>query len=170
MRYQPKHGISALLLISVGSLLSVSVLTDKNTEPASEFSVERDFTPRADRGTLRREVLAEQATSTTTSTTQKPVVKVTVPKPKPAVVKVTPPSDVWGALGRCESGNNPTSHSSSGKYHGAFQFAIGTWQGLGYSGDPHTYPYATQLEAAKKLQARSGWGQWPKCASKLGLI
>ena len=29
---------------------------------------------------------------------------------------------------------------------------------------------ATQLQAAKRLQARSGWGQWPSCARRLGLL
>lgn len=78
--------------------------------------------------------------------------------------------DVWTRLGACESGNNPTAHSPTGRYHGAFQFSLATWHSLGMSGDPHNYPYAVQLEAAKRLQARSGWGQWPACARKLGLI
>lgn len=85
---------------------------------------------------------------------------------RPRVVQ----GDVWGALARCESGGNPGAHSSTGKYHGAFQFSLATWQSLGYGGDPHNYPFEVQLEAAKKLQARSGWGQWPRCARKLGLI
>jgi hypothetical protein len=83
-----------------------------------------------------------------------------------------PPSDeaVWRALGECESHNNPTAVSASGKYRGAFQFSVPTWRGLGYSGDPIEHSYATQLQAAKRLQARSGWGQWPSCARRLGLL
>jgi len=34
---------------------------------------------------------------------------------------------------------------------------------------PHEADAATQTAMAKKLQAQSGWGQWPGCADKLGL-
>lgn len=78
--------------------------------------------------------------------------------------------DVFMALARCESGGNAGAHSSTGKYHGAFQFGLSTWRSVGYGGDPHEYPFEVQLEAARRLQARSGWGQWPRCARKLGLI
>lgn len=77
---------------------------------------------------------------------------------------------VWRALGECESHNNPTAVSASGKYRGAFQFSIPTWRSLGYEGDPIEHSYATQLQAAKRLQARSGWDQWPSCARRLGLL
>ena len=77
--------------------------------------------------------------------------------------------DVWTALAACESGGNPTARSASGRYFGAFQFSLATWQSLGYEGNPVDHPYATQLEAAQRLQARSGWGQWPRCARRLGL-
>lgn len=81
-----------------------------------------------------------------------------------------PSSDVWSALARCESGGDPSAHSSGGRYHGAFQFSLETWRGVGGSGDPHEHSFGTQLEMAQKLQARSGWGQWPRCARKLGLL
>lgn len=93
------------------------------------------------------------------------------PRASRSAPRTRPPTgDVWAALARCESGGNPRAVSSSGKYRGAFQFSIATWQGLGYAGDPIDYSYDVQLEAAKKLQARSGWGQWPSCARQLGLI
>lgn len=81
-----------------------------------------------------------------------------------------PTGDVWSALGACESGNNPRSVSSTGKYRGAFQFSIATWQSLGYGGDPIEASYEVQLQAAQKLQERSGWGQWPSCSKQLGLV
>lgn len=77
--------------------------------------------------------------------------------------------DVWSQLARCESGGRPQAVSSNGKYFGAFQFSIGTWHGIGESGSPIDYDYEYQLSAAKRLQARSGWGQWPVCSRKLGL-
>jgi len=80
-----------------------------------------------------------------------------------------PTGDVWGRLAACESGGNPRARSASGLYHGAFQFSLATWRSLGYDGNPADHSYATQLEAAQRLQARSGWGQWPRCARRLGL-
>lgn len=77
--------------------------------------------------------------------------------------------DVFIRLSWCEAGGNPTRVSRNGKYFGAFQFSLATWHGIGMSGNPIDYPYAVQLEAAKRLQARSGWGQWPVCSRKLGL-
>jgi resuscitation-promoting factor RpfB len=77
--------------------------------------------------------------------------------------------DVWAALSRCEAGGRPNAVSRSGKYYGAFQFSLSTWHNVGMSGSPIDYPYEVQLEAAKRLQAHSGWGQWPVCSRKLGL-
>ena len=80
-----------------------------------------------------------------------------------------PRGDVWAALARCESGGNAAARSANGLYTGAFQFSNATWQSLGYSGSAAEHSYAVQVEAAQRLQARSGWGQWPRCARKLGL-
>jgi soluble lytic murein transglycosylase-like protein len=77
--------------------------------------------------------------------------------------------DVWTALARCESGGDPTARSANGLYTGAFQFSDATWQSLGYAGSAADHSYGVQVEAAQRLQARSGWGQWPRCARKLGL-
>jgi hypothetical protein len=77
--------------------------------------------------------------------------------------------DIWGALARCESGGNPRAVGGGGRYFGAFQFTVGTWHSLGYGGNPVDYDYATQLVAAQRLVARSGWGQFPACSRRLGL-
>lgn len=77
--------------------------------------------------------------------------------------------DVFIRLSWCEAGGRPTAVSRNGKYFGAFQFSLGTWHGIGMSGNPIDFPYEVQLDAAKRLQARSGWGQWPVCSRKLGL-
>lgn len=107
--------------------------------------------------------------NTTTTTTT------TLPKPKPKP-KVTPPKevvnygdDIWSALARCESGD-PTYNGPSG-YDGAFQFSPGTWRGMGTAYEfAWQAPYDVQLDAAKRLIARSGWGQFPACARKLGML
>ncbi|WP_276567335.1 resuscitation-promoting factor [Actinomyces ruminis] len=76
---------------------------------------------------------------------------------------------VWAALAQCESGGNPTTNTGNG-FYGLYQFSLSTWQALGGTGYPHEADAATQTAMAKKLQAQSGWGQWPDCAARLGLL
>lgn len=104
------------------------------------------------------------------------------PSPRPVVSRPAPSymqraaseptlrthGDVWAALARCESGGNAATNTGNG-YYGAFQFSASTWRSIGGSGLPHQHPYETQRYYAIRLQARSGWGQWPDCSRKLGL-
>ena len=76
--------------------------------------------------------------------------------------------DVWAQLAQCESGGNPATNTGNG-FYGMYQFTLETWQSLGGTGYPYEADAATQTAMAKKLQAQSGWGQWPGCADKLGL-
>ena len=76
--------------------------------------------------------------------------------------------DAWARLRRCESGGRYDINTGNG-FYGAYQFVPSTWRELGYPGMPHQAPPHIQDEAAQKLQARSGWGQWPACSRKLGL-
>lgn len=76
---------------------------------------------------------------------------------------------VWAALRECESGGNYAENTGNG-YYGAYQFSLATWEGLGYTGLPSNAAPPVQDAAAQRLQAMSGWGQWPACAAKLGLI
>lgn len=73
----------------------------------------------------------------------------------------------WGALAACESGGNPSSVSASGKYHGLYQFSVGTWQAVGGSGLPSEASADEQTARAQMLYNRSGAGQWPHCGSRL---
>jgi hypothetical protein len=77
-------------------------------------------------------------------------------------------ADDFARLRMCEAGGNYHTNTGNG-YYGAYQFSLGTWRGLGYSGLPSSASPSTQDAAARKLQARSGWGQWPACSRKLGL-
>ena len=77
-------------------------------------------------------------------------------------------SDSFARLRACES-NGDYAANARNRYFGAYQFSPGTWRSLGYAGLPSEAPPAVQDEAARRLQARSGWGQWPACARKLGL-
>ena len=76
--------------------------------------------------------------------------------------------DVWWRLALCESGGNAAANTGNG-FYGAFQFMASTWRSVGGTGLPHQHSYEVQRSFAQKLQARSGWGQWPHCSRKLGL-
>ncbi|MCW2599563.1 MAG: transglycosylase protein [Frankiales bacterium] len=73
----------------------------------------------------------------------------------------------WSALARCESGGNPRAVSSGGKYRGLYQFTMGTWYGVGGSGDPIDASYSEQTYRAQLLYRRSGRSPWPVCGKYL---
>jgi hypothetical protein len=65
----------------------------------------------------------------------------------------------------CESGGDPDAIGGGGKFRGAFQFLISTWNRAPKSpgGDPIDYPYRTQAVVAVALMHRDGTGHWPNC-------
>ncbi|WP_375000398.1 transglycosylase family protein [Aeromicrobium sp. CTD01-1L150] len=75
---------------------------------------------------------------------------------------------VWDRLAQCESGGNWQANTGNG-YYGGVQFSAQTWSSMGGPGLPHENSREVQIKYAKKLQQQSGWGQWPSCASQLGL-
>jgi hypothetical protein len=97
------------------------------------------------------------------------------PAPARAAVRVATPRpavalpDPWAALRQCESNGNYGDNTGNG-YYGAYQFNIGTWRSLGLGGLPSQATAVQQDQAAQELQARRGWGQWPSCARRLGLV
>lgn len=111
-----------------------------------------------------------EPTTTTTSTTEVLATTTTTGPPLKASRSWHRPAgsggDIWAALARCESGNT---NDAGAPYFGYFQFSAATWRSMGLDGTADQYPYDAQLDAAKRLQARSGWSQWPTCARKLGL-
>lgn len=113
-----------------------------------------------------REVLSE-------AVSREPVTQVvqqgTASRPAPATGTVVT-GDVWGQLAACESGGNPLAVSRNGLYYGLYQFSLPTWRAMGGSGLPTEASADEQTQRAQALQARSGWGQWPACAAKLGLL
>ena len=76
---------------------------------------------------------------------------------------------VWDRLAQCESGGNWAINTGNG-YYGGLQFSASTWRAVGGTGLPHQHSREEQIKRGQILQARSGWGQWPHCASRLGLI
>ncbi|HVC68895.1 MAG TPA: transglycosylase family protein [Acidimicrobiales bacterium] len=91
------------------------------------------------------------------------------PTPPPAPAARPALNDPWAALRQCESSGNYTDNTGNG-YYGAYQFTAGSWASLGFHGLPSQAPAAQQDQAAQELQARRGWGQWPSCARRLGLL
>ncbi len=77
-------------------------------------------------------------------------------------------ADVWARLRNCESHGNYATNTGNG-YYGAYQFSAGTWNSMntGYE-RADLAPPEVQDDAARRLQARSGWGQWPVCSRNAG--
>ncbi len=92
------------------------------------------------------------------------------PQPPNALASTSDPMETaLAGLRKCESGGRYNLNTGNG-YYGAYQFSPTTWTRLGFEGMPHEASPATQDAAARKLQAKAGWGQWPACSRKLGLI
>jgi hypothetical protein len=92
----------------------------------------------------------------------------TPPAPPPATPGYTDAGGVWLQLRECESSDNYAENTGNG-FYGAYQFSPQTWTNLGYPGRPDLESHQMQDQAAMKLQAESGWGQWPACSAALGL-
>jgi hypothetical protein len=119
--------------------------------------------PTADENLTPREVPANQQIATPT-----PDEASSAAKPRATVNYAPGDGSVWDQLAACESGGNWAINTGNG-YYGGLQFTLSTWQSLGGSGLPSDASREEQIARAEALQARSGWGQWPVCAAKLGL-
>ena len=79
---------------------------------------------------------------------------------------------MWDALAQCESGGNWAINTGNG-YYGGLQFSSGTWLAYGGGAYAQTANLATREQqiaiATKVRDARGGYGDWPSCASRLGL-
>jgi TolA-binding protein len=90
-------------------------------------------------------------------------------QPQPDPAPPAPSGSVWDQLAQCESGGNWHINTGNG-YYGGLQFALSTWHSVGGTGYPHEHSREEQIRRAEILQQRAGWGQWPACAAKLGLL
>ena len=158
------------VFLSIGLAVTGTLLiSDVMATPAHAFIRRPAYAPGGharsiDRQALRKRVARQQRASR--SGTRQRVVPAPTPKPVTAAAR---PSDglIWQRLRNCEAGGRYDRNSGNG-YYGAYQFSAGTWRSLGYKGLPHQAPPEVQDEAARKLQARSGWGQWPACSRRVG--
>lgn len=64
-------------------------------------------------------------------------------------------------IARCESTLNPNAVSSTGKYHGLFQYDQATWSAYGYGS---VYDPVAQSRTTAELLAAGHASRWPSCA------
>jgi transglycosylase-like protein len=147
-------------LVAAGTLLA----SDLMASPAHAFVRRPAYGRSIDRQALRQRIARQQRASR--SGTRQRIVP--APTPKPVTAAARPSDDLlWQRLRNCEAGGRYERNSGNG-YYGAYQMSAGTWRSLGYKGLPHQAPPEVQDEAARKLQTRSGWGQWPACSRRVG--
>lgn len=129
----------------------------KEAEIARQMDAQREQARQAEIQRIEREKQAQAV--------QTPAPVQTAPR-QPVIAS----DDIYMQLAYCESGARWDYNGSSG-YDGAFQFSPSTWNGMG-TGYAFAYlaPPEVQIDAAKRLIARSGWGQFPLCARKLGML
>ena len=119
-------------------------------------------------------------TSTTTTTTTEPPTTTEAPTTTAEAPAVNHPipdgttEEQWHALRQCESTQNYRAISSSGRYRGAYQFSIRTWDwvaGMHYPDlvgiDPIDASPSDQDKMAYKLYEINGWDPWPTCKKRL---
>jgi len=66
-------------------------------------------------------------------------------------------------IAQCESGGNPHAIGGGGAFRGLFQFDMGTWRGVGGTGDPAAAPAEEQYRRAAILYRQRGSSPWPVC-------
>lgn len=78
----------------------------------------------------------------------------------------------WGCLAECESSGDW--HINTGNtFYGGLQFWQPTWEafgGLTFARRADLASRDEQIKIAKRVQAAQGWGAWPVCAQRYGLI
>jgi Transglycosylase-like domain len=148
----------AIGLVAAGTLLC----SDLMALPAHAFVRHPAYGRSIDRATLRRRLARQQRASRAGVRTP---ARQAAPAPAPPAANGD--DAVWQRIRNCEAGGNYQRNSGNG-YYGAYQMSAGTWHSLGYGGLPHQAPPEVQDQAARRLQARGGWGQWPACSRRVG--
>ncbi len=134
-------------------------------------------TPATRTNALKTRSGGQRATTTTPPTSSPPSSKpkstaTSSPAPSTPVTDATSTATVdWACVREKESGGN-YSEGGDEPYGGAYQFAVSTWQALGFPGVPNTSPPWMQDQAALKLWAwdlrytGNPWSAWetaPMC-------
>ena len=191
-------GVAALVVLAAAGVPAQAQTSSEPTEvvDVGDFAVRAqqwsEARRRARAEALRRaEALANQARTTTTTTTQPPRATQPPPttEPPPATEAPTATTEApnikhpipagtteaqWHALRQCESTQNYRVINVSGRYRGAYQFSIRTWNwvaGKQYPDlvgvDPIDASPSDQDKMAYKLYEINGWDPWPTCKKRL---
>jgi hypothetical protein len=173
-------------LIAVAILTIISLHAGPHNETARFFKSSRIETPQRVETVNHTPAKVEAVVEAPVAPqTPPPVEPVAAPQPAPAIIPPTPAptpavEQVWLALADCETGDSDGrppftarwNYNGSSGFDGGLQFLPSTWtaqaQETGYA-QAWQAPLEVQIQVAKKLQAKAGWGQWPACARKLGL-
>jgi hypothetical protein len=191
-------GVAGVALLVGPVLLANVIVPDDSGDDRVEAAAESETSMIALRRSAneadlaKAQAVASMRTTTTTAppppptepppppTTEAPTTTA-APEPEPEPPAEEAPGDsgggfgdpssyaTWDALAECESGGNWSINTGNG-YYGGLQFSASSWRSVGGTGLPHEHSRETQILMGQRLQARSGWGSWPSCASKLGLI
>ena len=138
-------------------IVNSAELSTSTTVPSTSVKVAR-----------RKPAIAKSTVTTTSAAPNNAAPNSVAPRVDGASTNNSIPPEIWLALRECESHNRYDLNTGNG-YYGAYQFKVGTWQNLGFSGYPHEATPAVQDEAARVLQAKLGWGQWPECSRRIGV-
>lgn len=164
MRIDFRRGV----FLSIGLVVTGTLLaSDLIAAPAHAFVRRPAYGRSIDREAIARKRVVRKQRATRSGTRSR-IAPAPRPTQKPGTAAARGSDDlIWQRLRNCEAGGRYQANSGNG-YYGAYQFSARTWRSLGYRGLPHQAPPEVQDEAARKLQARSGWGQWPACSRRIG--
>jgi resuscitation-promoting factor RpfA len=149
------------LLVAAALLATMLFVSDFSAEPAGAMGLSRRPVTLSGRSMMRRSPAAVRRIHRRIRVSRSAV------RARRLRAAALPAGDLWARLRQCESGGRYTINTGNG-FYGAYQFVPRTWRSLGYPGLPHQATPEMQDEAARKLQARSGWGQWPVCSRRIG--
>jgi Transglycosylase-like domain len=154
------------VFLSIGLVVSGTlVASDLMAAPAHAFIRRPGYGRSIDRQAIRQRTARQQRASRNAA--RQRIAPAPVPKPVTAAAPRPGDDQLWQRLRNCEAGGRYDRNSGNG-YYGAYQMSAGAWRSLGYKGLPHEAAPEVQDEAARKLQARGGWGQWPACSRRIG--
>jgi hypothetical protein len=169
MRNHPTSFLAAGAMLVMAGLLSSDVVAS----PAEALTFSQPMTAVSrtmDKARLaaRRQHLRQRASRSALRARRPKPAAPSVPRPAVAASRAPGVTDeLLTRLRNCEAGGRYGANSGNG-YYGAYQFSAGTWRSLGYGGLPHQASPEQQDEAARRLQARGGWHQWPACSRRIG--
>jgi resuscitation-promoting factor RpfA len=167
MRNHPTGLLAAGAMLVMAGLLSSDVLASPAdaltfSEPMTAVSRTMDKARLA----ARRHQLRQRASRSALRARPKPAAP-SAPRPAVAASRTPLTDELLTRLRNCEAGGRYGANNGNG-YYGAYQFSAGTWRSLGYGGLPHQASAEQQDEAARRLQSRGGWHQWPACSRRIG--